>query len=154
MITALLITHGLLAVALLGAITHQAASVWLPARRPAGSFVGRFRTVPATSYAGAIVVLYLLTAVLGAIIYPEYRMSIRIVLEQLELSSANGAFELKEHFAVVGLAVLPAYGYFWRQPLEDAHARTRAILTALLAFVVWWNFLVGHILNNIRGFGS
>jgi len=24
----------------------------------------------------------------------------------------------------------------------------------MLAFVVWWNFLVGHILNNIRGFGS
>ena len=23
-----------------------------------------------------------------------------------------------------------------------------------LAFIVWWNFLVGHILNNIRGFGS
>jgi len=24
----------------------------------------------------------------------------------------------------------------------------------MLAFIVWWNFLVGHILNNIRGFGS
>jgi hypothetical protein len=154
MITALLITHGLLAVALLGAITHQAASVWLPARKPAGSFVDRFRTVPATSYAGAIVVLYLLTAVLGAIIYPEYRMSIRIVLEQLELRVQNGAFELKEHFATIGLAVLPAYWCFWRQPFGDAHARTRAVLTALLALIVWWNFLVGHVLNNIRGFGS
>jgi hypothetical protein len=154
MTTALLIVHGLLAVALLGAITHQTASVWIPARRPAGSFVDRFRAVPATSYAGAIVVLYLLTATLGAIIYPEYRMSIRVVLEQLELRAQNGAFELKEHFAVVGLAVLPAYWAFWRSPLDAAHARTRAILTALLAFVVWWNFLVGHVLNNIRGFGS
>ncbi len=154
MTTALLIVHGLLAVALLGAITHQTASAWIPARKPAGSFVDRFRAVPATSYAGAIVVLYLLTAALGAIIYPEYRMSIRVVLEQLELRAQNGAFELKEHFAVVGLAVLPAYWAFWRQPPDAAHARTRAILTALLAFIVWWNFLVGHVLNNIRGFGS
>lgn len=154
MITALLIIHGLLAVALLGAITHQTASVWIPAGKPAGSFLGRFRTVPGISYANAIVALYLLTAAIGGIIYPEYRMSIRVVLEQLELSKANGVFELKEHFAVVGLAVLPAYWYFWRAPLREEHARTRSLLTALIAFIVWWNFLVGHVLNNIRGFGS
>lgn len=154
MFTFLLIVHGLLAVALLGAITHQALSVWLPARKPAGSFVGRFRSVPATTYAGAIVVLYLCTVVLGSIIYPEYRISIRVVLEQLELWKATGAFELKEHFVTVGLGVLPAYWIFWRAPLAEEHARARAALTALLAFVVWWNFLTGHIVNNIRGFGS
>ena len=55
---------------------------------------------------------------------------------------------------MIGMATLPAYWYFWRQPLAEQHAHTRAALTALLAFIVWWNFLVGHILNNIRGFGS
>jgi hypothetical protein len=154
-ITTLLIIHALLAVALLGAITHQAVSVWLPARRPAGSFVGRFRSVAAPSYANAIVVLYVCTAVVGGIlIYPEFRLSVRPVLEQLGLWAALGAFDLKEHFTVIGMATLPAYWYFWRQPLAEQHARTRAALTALLAFIVWWNFLVGHILNNIRGFGS
>lgn len=155
MTTTLLIVHGLLAVALLGAITHQAASVWLPARKPAGSFVGRFRSVPATSYANAIVVLYVCTAVVGgSLIYPEFRLSVRPVLEQLGLWAPLGVFDLKEHFTVIGMATLPAYWYFWRQPLAEEHARTRAALTALLAFVVWWNFLAGHILNNIRGFGS
>jgi hypothetical protein len=72
----------------------------------------------------------------------------------MEMWPQNGAFELKEHFAAVGLGLLPAYWHSWRQPLEAAYASTRAILTALLAFIVWWNFLVGHILNNIRGFGS
>jgi hypothetical protein len=153
MFTVLLIVHGLLAVALLGAITHQTAAVWWPERKPAG-FVGRFRSVPGTSYAGAVVVLYLCTVVLGSIIYPEYRLNIRVVLEQLELWKPNGAFELKEHFVTVGLGVLPAYWFFWRAPLAEEHARTRAALTALLAFVVWWNFLTGHIVNNIRGFGS
>lgn len=152
--TALLIVHGLLAVALLGAITHQTTSVWLPARKSANSFVGRFRAVSGAGYTNTIIVLYVCTAILGGIIYTEYRLGIRVVAEQLELWRETGAFELKEHFAVIGLALLPAYWHFWRLPLADAHARTRAVLTAILAFVVWWNFLVGHILNNIRGFGS
>jgi hypothetical protein len=152
--TLLLIVHGLLAVGLLGALTHQAVSVFAPARRAGASFVARARSVPGTSYVNAIVVLYLLTALLGAIIYAEYRMSVRTVVEQLEMRSANGAFELKEHFAAVGLGLLPAYWYYWRQPLAPEHARTRAMLTAILTFIVWWNFLVGHILNNIRGFGA
>src|SRR3954466_2325277 len=83
--TTLLIVHGLLAVALLGAITHQAASVLWPASKPAGSFTGRFRAVAAPGYANTIVILYILTAILGAIIYAEYRVGIRIVLEELKL---------------------------------------------------------------------
>src|SRR5450759_4509506 len=117
MITTLLIVHGLLAVALLGAVTHQTASAWLPARKPAGSFAGRFRAVAPASYTKAIVVLYVCTALLGAIIYPEFRVSIRGVLEEMDVRAAMGAFEMKEHFAVVGLAVLPAYWFFWRLPL-------------------------------------
>ena len=148
--TVLLIVHGLLAVALLGAITHQAASVLLPASRPAGSFVGRFRAVPGPSYVNAVVVLYLVTAVLGGVLYTEYRVSVRTVVEQLGMWPAHGAFELKEHFAAVGLGLLPAYWYYWRLTSEP---RTRAALTAFLAVIVWWNFLVGHVLNNIRGFG-
>jgi hypothetical protein len=154
MITTLLILHALLAVTLLGAITHQAISVWLPTRKTAGSFVGRFRAVSGASYVNAVVILYVVTAFLGAIIYPSYRLNVRIVLEQLQLYTANGIFELKEHFVAVGLGMLPAYWYFWRQPLADDHARTRAVLTVGLAFIVWWSFVVGHILNNIRGFGS
>jgi hypothetical protein len=141
MVVTLLIIHALLAVALLGAITHQTISVWLPSRKAAGSFVGRVRAVPAVSYANAIIVLYLATATLGGIIYPSYRLTVRVVLQQMELYAANGAFELKEHFVAVGLGMLPAYWYFWRQPLADDYARTRAVITAILAFVVWWGFL-------------
>jgi hypothetical protein len=154
MFTALLIVHGLFAVALLGAITHQTASAWLPARKPAGSFVGRFRAVAAASYTNAIIALYVCTALLGAIIYPEFRVSIRGVLEELDVPAAMGAFELKEHFAVVGLTVLPAYWFFWRVPLSEEHTRTRRVLTGILAFITWWNFLVGHVVNNFRGFGA
>ena len=153
--TIFLIIHGLLAVALLGAITHQTASVWLPARKPAGSFVGRFRAVHGAGYANAVIVLYVCTSILGGtMIYPEFRVGVRPALEQLDMWKALGAFDLKEHFTMIGVAILPAYWHFWRQPQANEHAGTRAALTALLAFIVWWNFLVGHILNDMRGFGT
>ena len=70
MIVALLILHGLLGVALLGAITHQALSV-LPMAASAGnrrSFIHRFRGVNGTAYAMPIVVLFALTTLGGALL--------------------------------------------------------------------------------------
>jgi hypothetical protein len=153
MTTLLLILHGLLAVALLGALTHQTISVLLPARKTSYSFVSRMRAVSAISYTSPVIVLYLATAILGAVIYTEYRIAVRVVLEQYDLWKANGAFELKEHFVAVGAGMLPAYGFFWRAAAQE-YSRARAAITATLAFIVWWSFLVGHIVNNIRGFGS
>src|SRR5262249_7585383 len=57
----LLIAHGLAAFMLLGAVTHQALGIWLPARSKAPTFVNRLRAVPPTSYVNAIVVLFLAT---------------------------------------------------------------------------------------------
>ena len=152
--TTLLITHALLAVTLLGAITHQAVALWLPTRARAGSFVARFRAVPTTSYVGAIIVLYLLTFVLGAWIYTQYRFTARLALEQLRFFKTVGAFEMKEHLATIGLILLPAYWSFWRQPLSADYAAARRQVTLVLAILVWANFLIGHIANNARGFGS
>jgi hypothetical protein len=150
MITALLILHGLLAVALLGAITHQAlATTRRPATRP--SFVARYRAVAASGYANAVVVLFIVTCIGGALLYPPYRLDVRPTLEDLDLRAANGVFEIKEHLAAIGLGVLPAYWFFWRQPLSADGLIARRYLTWLVAFIVWWNFLVGHVLNNIRG---
>ena len=146
----LLIIHGLVAVALLGAITHQTLSAWAPARARPGSFFGRFRTVPSASYANAIVLLYAVSALLGAILYLYFRVDVRPALEQTGHWQALGLFDLKEHFVAIGLALLPAYWVCWRQPRSDEPARTRAVLTSLLAFIVWWSFLIGHVLNNIR----
>jgi hypothetical protein len=67
---------------------------------------------------------------------------------------AIGFFDLKEDFVAIGLGILPAYWVCWRRPLVDEPGRTRAGLTAVVAFIVWWGFLVGHVLNNIMGFGS
>jgi hypothetical protein len=150
----LLIVHGLCAVALLGALTHQAISVLWPARARTGSFVSSLRSVPSATYTNAIIVLFILTAILGSIIYTEYRISIRVTLQDYRMHVPEGAFELKEHFLSIGLGLLPAYWYYWRPDPAKAFASTRVMVTALLAAIVWYAFLTGHVLNDIRGFGS
>jgi hypothetical protein len=154
MATALLIVHGLVAVALLGAITHQTLATWAPAQARPGSFFGRFRAVPSAPYANAIVVLYAVSALLGGILYLDFRVDIRPDLERAGHWQMLGLFDIKEHFVAIGLALLPAYWVCWRRPRADERARTRAALTTVLAFIVWWSFLIGHVLNNIRGFRS
>src|SRR6185436_8408560 len=141
----LLIVHGLVAVALLGAISHQALATWAPSRTRPNSFFGRFRGVPSASYANAIVVLYAVTALLGAIVYLYFRTDIRPDLERAGEWPALGLFDIKEHFIAIGLALLPAYWMIWQQPGSDEPTRsTRIALTSIIAFIVWWGFLIGH----------
>jgi len=150
-IQVLMIVHALLGVALLGAITHQAFAV---ARRPAAgkqNVVDRFRGVHAPAFVITVMVIFTLVSLVGGVMYPRYRVDVRTTLEDLQLRAANGLFEVKEHFAAVGLGMLPVYWLSWRAPLAPEWAGARKYLTWTLAFLVWWNFLVGEILNNIKG---
>src|SRR5882672_11153746 len=98
--TILFIIHALLAVALLGALTHQAASVLAPPRASAaGGFVTHFRSVSGPRYAAAVCVLWVLVFIFGAWIYVRYRVNVRVFIEQEGLWKTVGAFDLKEHIA-------------------------------------------------------
>ena len=158
--TILMIVHGLLAVALLGALTHQAMSVLMPVRQMAGAagaspgFVTRFRAVQGAGYAAAVCVLWVVTFIFGAWIYTKYRMYVRIQIEQQGFWKTQGVFELKEHLAVIGMGLLPVYWLFWKDARNPEYESPRKWLTVLLAAMVWFMFLVGHIVNNVRGFGS
>jgi hypothetical protein len=154
--TILLIVHGLLAVALLGALTHQAAAVLMPVRQAAAGagFVTRFRTVSGPAYATAVCVLWVLTWLMGAWIYTKYRIYVRIPIEQNGFWKTQGFFELKEHVVTLGLGLLPAYWYFWKNAQNRDYDGPRKWVTAVLALFVWFAFLVGHVVNNVRGFGS
>jgi hypothetical protein len=152
MMTALLILHGLLAVALLGAVTHQAMAVSL--RRTEArtrSFIARFRATDAGAYGTPVAILYVVVMAVGAVLYPRYRFVVRPLLQTMDLRSANGAFELKEHFSAIGLMLLPAYWASWKQPLAQEYASARLWLTWMIALVVWWNFLAGQLLVAIKG---
>ena len=153
--TILFTAHALLAVALLGALTHQAAAVLAPPRAgAAGGFVTRFRSVSGPSYAAAVCVLWVLAFILGGWIYTKYRIYVRIPIEQEGFYKTLGAFELKEHLTSIGLGLLPFYWYLWKNARNAAYDSARKWLTVVLAVICWYAFLVGHVVNNVRGFGS
>jgi hypothetical protein len=148
----LLIIHGILAVFLLGAITHQAVGVAWPVTKRGSGFFHAVRGVNGMSYTNAVIVLFVMTFALGCIIYPVYRVNVRTVLQEYRLFKPEGMFEMKEHLLALSLAVLPIYWLLWRR--SDANRVARVALTSLIALAVWWSFVTGHIINNIRGFGS
>ena len=154
MATALLILHGLVAVLLLGAITHQTLAAWTPSSIRPHSFFGRFRAVQPAGYANAVVGLYVGAALLGAVVYLYFKVDIQPDLERDRHWHALGFFDLKEDLVAIGLGLLPAYWISWRRPFVDECGRTEVALTTILGFIVWWGFLVGHVVNDIMGFGS
>ncbi len=149
-----LLVHLLLAVALLGALTHQAMAVALPVRRPAGGFVTRFRAVAAPGYATAVCVLWVLTFLVGSFIYTKYRIYIRIPIEQVHDYKTGAFFDFKEHVATIGLVLLPAYWVFWKNAQDPQYDTARKGVTLVLTAMCWFLFIVGHVVNNTRGFGS
>jgi hypothetical protein len=138
---------------LLGAITHQAVGVVWPVSKRSSGFLSAVRGVNGMNYTNAVIVLFLVTFVVGTIIYPTYRVNVRTVLQEYRDFKPEGMFEMKEHLLALSLALLPIYWYLWRKA-SGSNRVARAAVTSLIAVAVWWGFLTGHIINNIRGFGS
>jgi len=149
-----LLVHLILSVGLLGALTHQAVSVTMPVRKVAGpgGFVTRFRAVPAAGYATAVCVMWVLTFIVGSYIYIKYRTYIRIPIEQAGYWKTQGFFDFKEHVASIGLVLLPAYWFFWKNAQDPEYDTARRMVTVILCIACWFLFIVGHVLNNTRGF--
>jgi hypothetical protein len=135
---------------LLGAITHQALGAAWPVTKKGSGFFQSVRGVNGMSYTNAVIVLFVVTF---AIIYPTYRVSVRTVLQEYRDFKPEGMFEMKEHLLALALALLPIYWLFWHKASE-ANRVARTLVTSVIAVAVWWAFLTGHIINNIRGFGS
>jgi hypothetical protein len=151
-----LLAHLLLAVTLVGALTHQAVAVALPVRKVAGpaGFVTRYRAVPPVGYATAVCILWILTFFVGSYIYTKYRIFIRIPLEQGGYYKTGGFFDFKEHVSTIGLLMLPAYWFFWKNAQNPQYDSARKWTTIVLCAMCWFLFIVGHVINNTRGFGS
>jgi hypothetical protein len=151
-----LLVHLILAVFLLGALTHQAVAVTMPVRKAAAGagIITRFRAVSAPGYATAVCVLWVLMFIVGSYIYTKYRIYIRIPIEQAGHWKTQGFFDFKEHMVSIGLTLLPAYWFFWKNAKSPEYDSARKWTTVVLAGICWFAFLVGHVLNNTRGFGS
>lgn len=155
MMILVLLLHAVCSLFLVGALSHQAAATWrrAPATgRPAG-VVASFAAVRAPVYARSIAISYVLTMVLGDVVYGPYRVDVKTMLFDLQLWSWNGVFEIKEHLVALGFFLLAPYLVLWRAPLDAAQARGRRLLSTLLAAIVWYALVAGHLLNNLKGVG-
>jgi hypothetical protein len=159
MMIAVLLLHGLCAMFLLGALTHQAASCWRNSglgggRSRSQNLAAGFAAVRPGLYSNAVIISYVLTMVLGDVVYGPYRVDVKTMLFDLQLWSWNGVFEIKEHLVAVGFFLLLPYRILWQLPLEPELARSRRLLTTLLAAIVWYALIAGHLLNNLKGVGQ
>jgi hypothetical protein len=135
-----LFVHLILALGLLGALTHQAMAVALPVRKPAAGIVARFRAVPAAGYATTVCVLYVLTFILGSFIYTQYRTAIRIPLENAHFYKTVGFFDFKEHVATLGLVLLPVMAQGRTIDVDRLVDDQR--ITGFNWMVVFWCFII------------
>ncbi len=147
-----LFVHLILAVGLLGALTHQAMAVALPvqttSRRHSHPLsCGTRRRI---CHGGLRAVD--LTYIVGSYIYTKYRIAIRIPLEAGHYYKTGGFFDFKEHVATLGLVLLPAYWYFWKSS-EPCLDNARKGVTIVLAVMCWFLFIVG-MFQRYAGFGS
>ena len=117
----------LVAVALLGAITHQTLAGWAPSGVPPRSFFGQFRAVPSVGFANAIIILYLVTALLGAVVYLYFKVHIHLHPRNATVIGRHIAFlELKEDFLAVGLGCPPPHiGFAGGDPATPNEAGQR-----------------------------
>jgi len=151
MITTLLILHGLVAVLLIGGITHQAIGVWKSKPVPSTTFFQSLVNVRGMTYVNAMCILYVATAILGGIVYPTYVLDVKGSLTDAQMNAAIGGFEIKEHFAIIGLTMLPSYWYLWKKVPATEFKTARQLNTTIIAIMVWTTFVIGHIINNIKG---
>ena len=97
---------------------------------------------------------YTIVYVIGALIYPAYRIYVRHNYFDKELKWATGLFEVKEHWGAVGLAMFVAY-YFLRKSFQPAEEKDKLFLYVplclLLNIIVWYKVIVGCYLTLLKG---
>jgi hypothetical protein len=140
-----LLMHLLFGVMVLGASTHHLFQV----------IKGRAVTParPAKRYAFWTCVGYLVTFGWGVVIYPTYAYHVRYLFSDEHTPWATALFEIKEHILAVGLGILPFYYLASRDAaLLAPRQRTLYLLSVwTIAAIVWYSFVVGGILVNVKG---
>jgi len=97
---------------------------------------------------------YVIVYIIGALIYPAYRIYIRHHYFDPKLPWATGLFEVKEHWGAVGLAMFFVL-YFLRRnlhPVEDKDKLWFYVpLFFLLNVIIWYKVVAGCYLSLLKG---
>lgn len=143
----LVVLHAAASIVLIGACTHHAIITW-----------GYLRTVYKTRlgrvYAATTAVLYALTWILGALAYPTFRYHVRALFLDRYEPWASNLFDMKEHFASIGLPLVLGLYVLSRvmNPKEDRTLLfTYAVMVFGVAAIVWFNVISGLVITLEKG---
>jgi hypothetical protein len=143
----LLVLHAAAAIVAIGSATHAAV---LAIR----AWTGRgTRPKLRRTYAVVTAISYGVCFLLGLWIYPTFRVEVRAAHFDVALPWATAAFEVKEHWAGLGLFCAAALVPLVRTVdprRRDSESRAFAVLTVMLAVVVWYTTFCGLSLTALR----
>jgi len=145
----LLVAHLFATFVLVGSMTHNLICVW----RYVGGRFGRVKQE--RLFVRVSLWSYVAVYVIGALIYPAFRVYMRGGLFDTAMPWATGLFEVKEHWAAVGLGIFFVY-YFLRKNFDPQQEREKLIflyapLCAILNVIVWYTIVVGCWLTLLKG---
>ena len=143
-----LLAHLFATFVLVGSMTHNLLCV-------IGYLRGRFRRQRLELlYAKVAFWTYIIVYVLGALIYPAFRVYIRGNYFDPQIPWATGLFEVKEHWGAVGLALFFVY-YFLRRNFQPDNEKEKLFLYVPLCFllnlILWYKVIVGCYLSLLKG---
>lgn len=146
----LLVLHAAGSIVLIGAATHHALSMRHYLR-------GRFGGVAREKlWAKVTAAAYLVTFVIGALLYPTYRYHVRGLYLDRHAPFYAGLFDVKEVYASLTLVValgLGALSFVLRPAEERWLLRVYAAMSVIVCAVVWFNVIAGLLVASVRGIG-
>jgi hypothetical protein len=155
-IRGLLVLHAVGAAALVGAATHQL--LWCRGYLR-GNYAASERERGMARLSAA---LYLLTFLLGAALYPTYKVRVRAVwfdapLPTVDLSWVGRLFDIKEHWVALGAVaalVLVWLGRFAHPARGPASARLYVGLSLVVCATTWAGAIIGLVVASYRAVGA
>ncbi len=144
----ILMLHFLLTFLLVGSMSHHLVCL-------AGFMRGRFALLKQEKLVLSVSFWsYLAIYIFGCLIYPAFRVYMRYEYFDKALPWATGLFEVKEHWASHGLAIL-AVCYMLRKnfdPAEDKQKLWLYIPLCLIAnIILWYMIITGAYLTHLKG---
>ncbi len=148
---ALFVLHGAASMVLVGAATHHALEMRHYLR-------GRFeRQRLEKVYAKVVSAAYVVTFMLGAALYPTYRVHVRGFYLDYHAPFYAGLFDVKEVYASLTLTValgLGAISFTLRPSEQKSFVRIYAAMSLIVCAVVWFNVIAGLLVASVHGIGG
>lgn len=135
-----------------GAVVLAGSSVHLALRMPA-LLRGRSNPRLERIYGRVVAAAYGLTYLLGAVLYPTYRVHVRAVFLDRHHPMVSNLFDVKENLATIALPLALTLGALGGRLADDADRRLRPIyatMSAFVAAVVVFDVLSGVYIASVR----